>query len=205
MRNMVLAALAILAFATTSCSSFSLVYSEEFPDQNIANYKTFRIVEPKEGELAPGVEMVTYHNIVSSIKTELLERGFKEDKNSTLLVNLGITVKNDVQTEQVPTNPFFYGPGPMGPVPVFAPYFIAPRYEYWGPTTNVVTGVYEKGVLTMDMVDTKKKTPVYSSAVSAMLGDNDAKYRDIHAIHEAVSVLFSKFPVPLLPKYANKK
>ncbi|MCF0220233.1 MAG: DUF4136 domain-containing protein [Muribaculaceae bacterium] len=204
MKKMIFAALIALTYAMTSCSPFSLVYSEEYKSADITDYNTFRFAKPAEGSIAPGVEMVTYQNIVAAIRAQLLERGYKEDPKSPLLVNLGFTVKNEVQAQAVPVGPYYvYGGMPW---PEYAPYFIASRYDYFYdvPATAVVTDVYQKGVLIMDLVNVKEKKPVYSAAVSAVLDDNDAKYRDLKAINEAIAVLFSKFPITPLPKYKKK-
>ena len=209
MKKSFLVALVASAFALSSCSPFSLVYSDEFSGENIADFHTFRIVQPEEGSIAPGVEMVTYHNITSAIRAHLIERGFKEDSKSNLLVNIGLTVKNEVETTPIVTppyaGPYFFHPG--GPIPPYAPFFLESRYDYWAMNsgTQVVSDIYEKGVLTMDLVDVKKKAPVYSAAVSAVLNDDEAKYRDIKAIAEAVDVLFSKFPIQKLPKFNKGK
>ena len=62
-----------------SCSPFALVNSETYNDADLAQYKTFRIVSPADGSLPPGMEMVTYYNIVAAIREQMLERGYSED------------------------------------------------------------------------------------------------------------------------------
>lgn len=106
-------------------------------------------------------------------------------------------------------NPHFFAyPGP-GPAPAFAPYFMMPRSYYWGngiyPGTQVVTGIYKEGVLTMDIVDMQTKTALYSASVATILENGDSQFRNLKGIAEAVQTLFSKYPVPLLPQYRNDK
>ena len=102
---------------------------------------------------------------------------------------------------------FFNYNGP-GPVPAAVPYFMMPRSYYWGagiyPGTQVVTGVYKEGVLTMDIVDVSTMKALYSASVATILENGDAQFRNLKGITEAVQTLFSKFPVPLLPEYRNQ-
>lgn len=49
----------------TGCSPYALVNSETYNGANLADYKTFRIVTPNDdNKLPPGMEMVTYYNIL---------------------------------------------------------------------------------------------------------------------------------------------
>lgn len=102
---------------------------------------------------------------------------------------------------------FFY-PRP-GPRPAFAPYFMMPRGYYWNnginPNSQVVTGVYKEGVLTMDIIDMRTRMPLYSASVATIMDNGNTQFRNLKGIAEAVQTLFSKFPVPLLPQYRNNK
>ena len=106
-------------------------------------------------------------------------------------------------------NPHFFPYTGPGPAPAFVPYFMMPRSYYWGaginPATQVVTGVYKEGVLTMDIVNMDTKTALYSASVATILENGDSQFRNLKGIAEAVQTLFSKYPVPLLPQYRNNK
>lgn len=216
--------LAISAFVTmgmTSCSTFSLVNSEVYNNANLADFHTFRIITPGEGKLPPGMEMVTYYNIAAAIREQMVERGYVEDPQSPIVINIGLTVKNEYYTQPIsslappppPPGPFGPGPGPMnwfpyggpGPAPAFAPYFMMPRAYYWNPNAQVVTGMYKEGVLTMDIVDMSSKIALFSSSVATILENGDSQFRNLTGIAEAVKTLFEKYPVPLLPQYRNQK
>lgn len=218
-----IAALASIGMAFTSCSTFSLVNSEVYNNANLADFHTFRIITPDDGNLPPGMEMVTYYNIAAAIREQMVERGYQENPQSPIVINIGITVHKEVETAPAytvygppmgpgpgmppppPGNWFpYYGPGP-GPAPGFAPYFMMPRSYYWNPNAQVVTGIYKEGVLTMDIVDMATKTALFSSSVATILEPGDAQFRNLSGIAEAVQTLFSKYPVPLLPQYQNMK
>lgn len=196
------AAVALLS----SCSPFSLVNTETYNNADLADYKTFRIVTPADGNrLPPGMEMVTYYNIAAAIREQMVERGYTEDPESPLLINIGITVHREIETE--PALPPGYTPYAGPYYNGFYPYFIYPRYNYWAnyyANAQVITGIYKEGVLTMDMVNIDTKTPLYSASVATIIENGQAQFRNLKGIAEAVHTLFSKYPVPLLPQYRNK-
>lgn len=188
-----------------SCGPFTLVNSETYNDADLASYKTFRIVSPADGDLPPGMEMVTYYNITAAIREQLLERGFTEDPNSPLLVNIGLTVHREIETQ--PALPPGYSPlsGPY--FNGYYPYFMWPRDYYWSSyysNAKIITGIYKEGVLTMDFVNIETKVPLFSASVSTIMQNGNPQFRNLKGIAEAVETLFSKFPVPLLPQYRSK-
>lgn len=189
------------------CSPYTLVNSETYNNADLAAYKTFRIVTPGEGKLPEGMEMVTYYNIAAAIREQMVERGFREDPTSPLLVNFAVTVRHEVETAPVlppppppgPMGPYF-GPGP-GPMGGFYPSFVYPRYAYWNPNARVITGIYKEGVLTVDMVNIDRMLPLFSASVATIIDGGQGQYRNLEGIAQAVSTLFSRFPVGLLPQY----
>ena len=210
----------VMAMSMTSCSTFSLVDSQVYNDANLSDFKTFRIITPGEGKLPPGMEMVTYYNIAAAIREQMVERGYVEDPSSPIIINIGLTIKNQVMTEPISALAPPPGPGPMGPppgpmnwfpyggpgpAPGAAPFFMFPRSYYWNPNAQVVTGIYKEGVLTMDIVNMATKEALFSSSVATILENGDAQFRNLTGIAEAVKTLFDKYPVPLLPQYRNQK
>ena len=137
--------------------------------------------------------------------TQLLERGFSEDPNSPLLVNIGLTIHREIQTQ--PALPPGYSPlsGPY--FNGYYPYFMWPRDYYWSSyysNAKIITGIYKEGVLTMDFVNIETKVPLYSASVATIMQNGNPQFRNLKGIAEAVETLFSKFPVPLLPQYRSK-
>lgn len=196
----------LLMALLSSCSPFSLVNSETYNNADLASYKTFRIVTPADGNLPPGMEMVTYYNIAAAIREQMLERGFTEDTNSPLLINIGLTIHRRIETE--PALPPGYTPYAGPYYNGLYPYFVYPRYNYWAnyyAKAQIITGMYKEGVLTMDMVNIKDKLPLFSASVATILENGDSQFRNLQGIAEAVGTLFSRFPVPLLPQYAHNK
>lgn len=198
---------AFIALVLSSCSPFTLVNSETYNNANLANYHTFRIVTPdSEHRLPPTMTMVTYYNIAAAIREQMVERGFTEDPNSPLLINIGLTVHKEIET--APAYPVGAPLPPPAPGP-FAPYWMYPRWNYFTPAyyqnAQVITGIYKEGVLTMDFVNIDTMTPLYSASVATIINQGNGQFRNLSGIAQAVNTLFSKFPVPLLPQYRSSK
>ncbi len=148
--------------------------------------------------------MVTYYNIAAAIREQMIMRGYTESPTSPLLINIGLTVHREIETE--PAIPPGYSPYAGPYYNGYYPYFMYPRYNYWAnyySNARIITGIYKEGVLTMDMVNIRKKLPLYSSSVATILENGNTQFRNLEGIAEAVHTLFSKFPVPLLPQYRN--
>lgn len=194
--------LAISLVLLSGCSPFSLVNSETYNNADLAQYKTFHIVSPADGELPPGMQMVTYYNIAAAIREQMIMRGFTEDPNSPLLVNIGLTVHREIETEPALPPGYFPYSGPY--YNGYYPYFMYPRQAYWDSyyaNARVITGIYKEGVLTMDMVNIQQKLPLFSASVATILENGNAQFRDLSGIAQAVDKLFSRFPVPIEPQY----
>ena len=190
------------------CSQYSLVDSQVYNDADLGQIRTFRIVSPDDGNLPPGMGIVTYYNIAAAIREQLVERGFTEDPNSPIFVNIGLTVKKEIATEPaIPPGAPIYGPyGPWG-APVYNglyPYYMYPRALYWQnyyANARLITGIYREGVLSLDIVNMEKKLPLFSASVATILDNGDSQFRNLKGIAEAVTTLFSKFPVTIMPQY----
>lgn len=222
--SLLVAALAVI-FGLSGCSSYSLINNESYVGANLSSFHTFRLVTPQDGDLPPGMSMVSYYNIAAAIREQMTERGFTEDPASPLLVNIGLTVKKDLvnvpysQTIQtgpsVPPPVYVPAPRPLprpvrpgvgpnpGPGPAVhgvVPVFMYPRPYYWPDYTTVtqwVPTIYREGVLTIDLVDVTDEKPVYTASVATILDNGDSQLQTLRGIAKAVQVLFSKFPVPI--------
>ena len=202
MKKMLSLAALVMALVMAGCSPFALVNSETYNNADLADYHTFRIVTPDEGRLPPGMAMVTYYNIAAAIREQMLERGFTEDPSSPMLINIGITIHREIQTE--PALPPGYTPYAGPYYNGYYPFFIYPRNVYWSSyyaNARVITGIYKEGVHTMDIVNIDRKLPLYSASVATIINNGQAQFRNLKGIAEAVQTLFSEFPVkPLVPR-----
>lgn len=219
--SLFVAVIGLVAFY--GCSSYTLTNSESYVGADLSSYHTFRLVTPQDGDLPPGMSMVSYYNIAAAIREQMVERGFTEDPNSPLLVNIGLTVKKQLVdvpvTQTVQTGPAV-PPPPVAPMPRplprpgrpgfvpghgpamngVVPVFMYPRAYYWPNYTTYtqwVPSIYKEGVLTMDLVNIDKEEPVYTASVATILNNGDSELQTLSGIAKAVKVLFSKFPIPV--------
>lgn len=194
-----------LVLLAGACSPFALINSEIYNNADLSQYKTFRIVSPADGQLPPGMEMVTYYNIAAAIREQMMQRGFTEDSMSPLLINIGLTIHREIETQ--PALPPGYMPYSGPYFNGYYPYFMYPRANYWAnyyANAKVITGIYKEGVLTMDFVNIDSKIPLYSASAATILQNGNSQFRNLKGIAEAVETLFSRFPVPVLPQYRQK-
>lgn len=203
----------VAALAISACSSYSLVFQEDYNPGELQRFTTFRIVTPKEGSLPPGMSMVTYYNIAAAIREQMVDRGYTEDPGSNMLVNIGLTVRENMvdmpYTQTVQTG-YSMAPAPPAPAPApprgpahkgMVPYFMYPRANYipdFTTYTQWVPTLYREGVLTVDMVDMANKTPMYTASVATILDSGDSQLQSLSGIAKAVKVLFSQYPKPIL-------
>lgn len=189
----------LLLSVLAGCNSFQLINSEVYNNADLAAYKTFRIVDPSEGQLPDLMSKVDYYNIAAAIRNQMEIRGYKESPTSDLLINIGLTIQKKIETQPA-IPPGYY------PYNGFYPHYIYPRSLYWQSyysNAKVITGIYKEGVLSMDFVNLALKQALYSASVSTILENGQAQLRNVSSIDDAVAVLFSKFPVKA-PATASK-
>ena len=74
-------------------------------------------------------------------------------------------------------------------------------WQNYYSNAQVIIGIDKEGVLSMDFVNIAEKLPLYSASVATIINNGTGQFRNLEGIAQAVQTLFSKFPVPLLPKY----
>lgn len=226
MKNTWILGVGLLMAVSTSCSSYTLVNSEETVGTNLARFKTFRIASPTDGSMPAGMTDVTYYNIAAAIREQMVERGFVESPDAQLLVNFGITVQtgitdvpytNTVSTtvpgvaiappppapapapSPEPGPAFPPGRRPQGPPPG-RPHGFTPAFiyprTYYTTYTQWIPTVYKEGTLIMDLVNLADKQMIYTASVATIL-DGSGRFQTLEGIAKAVNVLFSKFPIPI--------
>ncbi len=172
----------------SSCSSYSLVHSEDYSRGYLVEAAIFSIVSLKMGQLPPGMDIATFGFITDAIRAEMTSRGYEESEKSPLFINIGVTVHYRVTS----------GPGEAGPYcSTTYPCYIYPREHYWDDhylESGIIDGIYRKGVLTIDVVNMKERRPLYTSSVATIVDEN-GDYGGQAAIATAVAKLFSCFPV----------
>jgi hypothetical protein len=187
------------AFLLTGCSPYTLLNSTTYNNADIRDFTTFRIAKPKGGRLPPHMSMIDYQNISNAIRTQLELRGLREDPESPILANFGLTIKTTLETEPA-IPPGFYSPGYWNGFGPWRNYWITPRQAYlqnYYQNAEIITGIERNGVLTIDMVDTKDLQYVWSASVESVLTPGNTQLRNQASIQQIVALAFSKYPIPL--------
>ena len=196
--SIIIAAIALLG----ACSNYELLNSSVYNPEKLAQIKTYRIAKPKSDQLPPNMNMTDYQNIASAIRQQLNSRGLKEDSTSINLVNFGITIKTSIVTQSnyPAPPPYWYGFGGWNS------YWMYPRYDYlpmYYGNVQLVSEVQKNGVLTIDIVDIKDHTYLWSASVENLVNSMDQQILPYSEVAPLVATALSKFPI--LPTKTNNK
>lgn len=112
--------------------------------------------------------------VKTAITQEMKEKGIQESKNPELLLNLGITVEEKVQTRE--TN-------------IREAHYMGQRNYHW-EVEEVPMGTYEEGSLSIDFVDVSEDEMVNQVIVTEVLTKNDKKMEK--RIKKMISKTFKK-------------
>ena len=112
--------------------------------------------------------------VKTAIKNQMKEAGITLSDNPELLLNLGITVQEKVQTRETNIHDMHY----MG------------QRNYHWQVEEIPIGTYEEGTLKIDFVDVADNELVNQATVSEVLIDNDKKMEK--RINKVIQKLFKK-------------
>ncbi|MDD6210230.1 MAG: DUF4136 domain-containing protein [Bacteroidales bacterium] len=192
MKKRILSVFAAVLLLSSCGPSFQLVQSNVYNDANLASYQTFSFMPWNSEDMPKSMSEIDYNNIATAIINDMQERGYKYvPKGGQIEINIGVSEKLNVQT--IPAIPPAYqGTGLYG-------------YRWYGPraaylnsyysNANLLTGVNQEGLLTIDMVDAKKNAYIFSSTVGSIFNKSMNVIQNTSQIQQAVNELFKKFPV----------
>lgn len=128
-------------------------------DLDPVRYHTFKLVTPQDGTLPPGMSVEDYNLIASSIRNEMMKRGFVETTNPHLFINIGLTVA---------LKPKGGSELPKGAYPVF----IAPRTDYlntYSYSESELSDWLVPGKIVLDLIDLEDFRYILSLTTDAVL------------------------------------
>ena len=168
----------LIGLFLVSCGSGPVaVDSDLYSDFNLGNYHSFDFVKvDAENTGKPEFEQ-NINYLKEAIAKKMAEKGLSQtSSNPELLINLGITVEEKVQTREtsLATDPFMY---------------VGQRNYTWH-VQEVSVGTYQEGSLTMHLVDKKNNQAVWVGTIDRAL-PNKAKNTPA-TIDSAVDLLFKK-------------
>ena len=174
MKNLLLLS-AIILFS--GCSTVRIVQTDQVPEFSLSNYKTFDFYLLNKNHPADIEFNERIGWIEDEIKKQFEARGIVQSKdNPDLLVNIGIIMKEWVQTKQ--TN-----------YPADAVRYLAPR-NYRLETEDFEIGRYHQGTVSVDFIEREKVALVWFGIAEsvAVKKDETAKKNIAYGVNQ----LFSK-------------
>lgn len=170
----------LLLFLAAACSPGINITSEPAPDFNLSGYQTFAFydVEASGSGLSqnykPKIDMLK-----DEIAQQMQRRGLRQVSGSPdLLVNIGVVVKEQVQTRQTDFR-------------TDAPIYIGQRRYTW-KSKKVPVGHYKTGTISVDLINNSRNELVWQGAAEGILPDNDKKLRE--RVQQGVQELISRVP-----------
>lgn len=167
----------------SSCSPYTLVESKVLNNADMTQYKTYRFA-PVSDDMSRYINQIDYYNITNAIKSQMQMRGFRESESAPLEINIGITIRDNIETKDV--------------LPPVTPYFFGARASYWRnyySDAKLITDINKEGILMMDMLDVRSNKYLYTAAIGNVVDKADHKIKDQKQLDEAAKELFKKFPV----------
>ncbi|HMF72157.1 MAG TPA: DUF4136 domain-containing protein [Flavitalea sp.] len=169
----------LLLFVMAGCSTGRVVKTEKAEGVNFQNFKTFDFYKLEASGDTSSSKFAAYTGILrEAIARELTAKGYNESGgNPDLLVNIGIVVKEEIQTRETNIRE--------------APRYIGQRRYSW-KSQEVPVGRYKSGTVTIDLVESKKNNMVWQGVLEGIIAERQKGYES--DVNKAVADLFAKFP-----------
>jgi hypothetical protein len=164
-----------------ACSGIKVSNVDSLPSADFSKYKTFGFYELKASgdTISAGFsERVGY--LKEAITAEMNKRDFTVSTNPDLLINIGIVVKEEVQTRQTD-------------------WATDGRYTYVGQrnykweSKEIEVGRYRNGTVTLHIVDAAKNAMLWKGSANGVVPEKQKNMPKV--VTEAMKELFEKFPV----------
>ena len=171
----------------TSCASQD-IRTDVDPNAHFSSYRTYAFMEPLATTQAGYTSLVT-ERFKQDISQQLSARGYALNNQSPdLLVNFHTVNKQKVDVLGVPALP--------GPMPWGDDYYgyRAGLYGGWpGYASDVDVMQYTVGVVSIDLIDAKKRQLVWQGVSSSLVKSNAQETSD-QGIQTVVAAIFAKYP-----------
>ncbi|MFD1467277.1 DUF4136 domain-containing protein [Hymenobacter caeli] len=169
-----------LRLAANSPSWGQAVQTDQKPNVDFTRYKTYNLVEETARHDSASSDLgANVFELKRAVAHEMEARGYRRAARPDLLVNIGISSKEMVQTRE--TNYLNDG----------APYYIGQRSYHW-QAQNVPIGQYREGTATIDVVDAARQEQIWQGTTTRVLSRKPDKAA--HQIDKGVAEAFAKFP-----------
>lgn len=161
MKKILIPCLLSIVFIGIACSSsYKLLKTKQEPTFRLNNYRTFGFYEVEaKGDTVPARFEENLEVIKQAIADNLKTRGLTQSETPDLKINLGITVKEKIQTRQTDFRTDGY------------PRYMGQRRYSW-KSEDVEVGRYKEGTMFIDLVDAKDNKQVWQRGVEGTISKN---------------------------------
>lgn len=117
--------------------------------------------------------------LIEEVHKQMEARGYeKVDENPDLIINLGVTITEEVQTRQTDIRD--------------APMYMGQRNYSW-QSEEIVIGHYKEGTVTLDLVNADKNEMIWQAVSGGVVSEKREKNKK--KIIRTVQKLFKKYPI----------
>ncbi|SJZ33698.1 DUF4136 domain-containing protein [Sediminibacterium ginsengisoli] len=164
-----------------ACSGIKVFNTESAENVNPADYKTFGFYELKaSGDTITRGFPSRVNILQTAIQEELTARGYtRNDQHPDLLVNIGIVIKQEIQTRQTD----WQTDGRVA--------YIGQRNYSW-KSTEVEVGRYREGTVTIHLVDARQQKMIWKGSARGVLPDKAEVATK--TVRKGMHQLFAKYP-----------
>ncbi|MCA6074567.1 DUF4136 domain-containing protein [Fulvivirga sedimenti] len=146
------------------------VVSTEIIEKDFEGYKTFNFYEV-QNSTSPYL-----NDLKKAVVSQLETKGYALSDNPDLMINIGSTVEEKVQTRETDYRDIAY----MG------------QRNYSWQSEEVVVNQYKEGTVVLDFVDTKTDNLVWQGVAAGTISGKESEM--IKRINKGVEMLFRDFP-----------
>lgn len=165
-----------VALIFAACRTTPTIETDAASNFSLANYATYHFYEIETSEEIPSPTFEkNVRKIKAAIAHELETRGLSAAEDAHLNINIGIIVEEKQQTTQ---SDIISGPRPFA-------YMGQRRYRWQSET---ITGSYNEGAVTIDLVDTAKNEVVWQGFAEKVIPDDQKKLEE--AINKTITSMF---------------
>jgi PBP1b-binding outer membrane lipoprotein LpoB len=170
----------LLAVIFMACSSIRIEDVSLAKDFSLSKYKTFDFFQVEARGDGLGSEYKTNLGLLkNSITKQFMAKGITSTAdNPDLMVNIGITITQEVQTRETS----FSDPGDRVA-------YMGQRNYHW-QSQEVVVGTYKQGSVMVDLVDRKTGELVWQGVAESVIPENEKKVPAL--IDEGMQKLFEQ-------------
>lgn len=164
-----------------ACSPVKVLNTEQGDNIDFTKYKTYNFYRLKaSGDTVSKLFEGRIDILKNAISNELNKRGYTlATSNPDMLVNIGVVVKDEVQTRQTDFR-------------TDAPRYIGQRNYSWKSET-IEVGRYREGTVTVHLVDAVQNKMIWKGTIEGVIPEKTTAIQK--TAEEGIKKLFEKYPV----------